>query len=166
MRRRPHRIRRRIGVPKGILRHIACQILRQGPMSGSEIMEEVEYYTDWRPSPGSIYPLLAQLQEEGIIEPHLNDDPGLKRFSLTTEGLRQLEEFKRHDEQLRSRHRTIRKIYWRLHREMPEEIYEGFSALLDKIEGTFMAASSSPEKTRIFEEVLEDAVVRLSALGE
>jgi DNA-binding PadR family transcriptional regulator len=36
-------------------------------MSGAEIVEEIEQETDgrWKPSPGSIYPLLASLTDEG-----------------------------------------------------------------------------------------------------
>ncbi len=162
-RRRP---RRRIGVPKGMLRYISMRLMEQMPMSGSELMDQIQEYTDWRPSPGSMYPLLARLEEEGVIEQVEGEGPTLKRFAVTGKGSKELGEFKRFDAQLRGRHRSMRKIYWRLHREMPEEIYEGFTALLDKIEETYVAASSSPEKIRIFKEVLEDAAVRLSALGE
>jgi DNA-binding PadR family transcriptional regulator len=164
MRRRPHRPRHRIGVPRGILHHISLVILRKGPMSGSELAEEIEQYTDWRPSPGSIYPLLSQLKEDGMIEPYSDEDPSLKRFKITEKGLRVLEEQKRHDEHFRRRQRSIRKIYWRLHREMPEEIYESFSSLLNTIEETYMKARSSSEAAARFREVLDEAARRLTEI--
>ena len=120
---RRHRLRRRIGVPKGMLRHLTLKVLEKQPMSGSELMDQIERYTDWRPSPGSIYPLLAHLQEENLIEPHLDEDPSLKRFKLNEQGARVLEQHDRHDDQVKKRHRTIHKMYWILHREMPEDLY-------------------------------------------
>jgi len=60
---------RRIEVPKGFLRHVALQLFKHGPMSGSEIRDQVFEYTDYRPSPGSVYPPLAM--PEGIGRPGL-----------------------------------------------------------------------------------------------
>lgn len=159
MRRRPRRPR--IGVPRGVLHHISLVILKKGPMSGSELAEEIERYTDWRPSPGSIYPLLSHLKEEGMIEPYPDEDPSLKRFKITEKGLGVLADLKRHDEHFRRHQRSIRKIYWRLHREMPEEVYESFSALLDTVEETYAKASASPGAAARFREVLDVAARKL-----
>jgi len=164
MRRPPRRPRHRIGVPRGILHHISLVILRKGPMSGSELAEEIEQYTDWRPSPGSIYPLLSQLREDGMIEPYPDEDSSLRRFKITEKGLVILEEQKKHDEHFRRRQRSIRKIYWRLHREMPEDMYESFSSLLNTIEETYVNASTSPEAAARFREVLDEAARRLTEI--
>ncbi len=131
-------------------------------MSGSELAEEIEQYTDWRPSPGSIYPLLSQMKEEGMIEPYPDEDPSLKRFKITDKGLAILEEQKRHDEHFRRRQRSIRKIYWRLHREMPEMIYESFSALLNTVEEAYTKVSVSPEAAVRFREALDEATRKLT----
>jgi len=50
------------------LRVWVLQLLERGPMNGAEIMEEMDRMTMgwWRPSPGSIYPLLDQLVEEKL----------------------------------------------------------------------------------------------------
>lgn len=44
-------------------------LLERGPMNGAELMEQVDRMTMgwWRPSPGSIYPLLEQLEKEKVI---------------------------------------------------------------------------------------------------
>ena len=57
-------------------------------MSGSEIIEEIKRETSeqWKPSPGSIYPLLASLQDKGYAEPLPKAEGGLKRYVLTEEG--------------------------------------------------------------------------------
>lgn len=135
--RRHHRPRRRIGVPKGMLRHITLNILSQEPMSGSELTEEIYDYTDWRPSPGSMYPLLASLQEEDLIMPYEDEDKTLKRFTLTDEGMRLVEIHKREDEEYRNRHKSMRKMYWRLHRDMSLNLYTSFSKFLDTLEEVF-----------------------------
>jgi DNA-binding PadR family transcriptional regulator len=142
---RHHRPRRRIGVPKGMLRHITLNILRQEPMSGSELIEQIQDYTDWRPSPGSMYPLLASLQEEGLIMPYEDQDTTLKRFTLTDEGARIVEFHKREDQEYRSRHKSMRKMYWRLHRDMPLNLYTSFSNFLDTFEEVFTEAGQSEE---------------------
>jgi DNA-binding PadR family transcriptional regulator len=50
----------------------------------------------WRPSPGSVYPVLQQLQDEGLITS--TDRDGRKVFDLTDEGRRYVEE---HADELR-----------------------------------------------------------------
>lgn len=62
------------------LRFWVLQYLERGPMNGAEIMEEMDRNTMgwWRPSPGSIYPLLDQLAEEKIVRKR---DDG--RYELT-----------------------------------------------------------------------------------
>ncbi len=43
--------------------------LRERPKNGAEIMDAIEAmsYGSWRPSPGSIYPMLNKMVEEGLI---------------------------------------------------------------------------------------------------
>jgi DNA-binding PadR family transcriptional regulator len=51
------------------LRMVVISMLSHSPMNGVELMDEMEKMTQgwWRPSPGSIYPLLEQLTTEGLI---------------------------------------------------------------------------------------------------
>jgi len=51
------------------LRVWVLQLLERGPMNGAEIMEQMDRMTMgwWRPSPGSIYPLLDQLVDEKLV---------------------------------------------------------------------------------------------------
>lgn len=163
---RLHRSRRRIGIPKGILRHVVIPLLNQKPMSGSELMEEIEEYTDWKPSPGSIYPLLSQLKEENVIDHYPDEDPSLKRFNLTEKGRKMLEELMQHDEHFRSRQRSMRKIYWRLHHEMSEEVYERFATIIENIEKVNKKARIDSEISTRFEEILDDTIQKLSEIGE
>jgi DNA-binding PadR family transcriptional regulator len=74
-------------VPKGFLRYHVLEALNEKPMSGSELMEEIQKHTGgtWKPSPGSIYPLLAWLQDNTYIN-ELPTENGFKRYELTKTG--------------------------------------------------------------------------------
>lgn len=95
----PHRPWRNLGrhlacVPKGFLKFRVLWLLKEKPMSGSEIMDEIEKETHgfWKPSPGSIYPLLAWLQDKGYIKEVPSGETGVKRYTITEQGLKLLEE--------------------------------------------------------------------------
>jgi len=81
-------------VPKGFIRYHVLESLSEKPMSGSEIMDEIEKRTNgrWKPSPGSVYPLLAWLQDNGYLKELPTDQSGLKRYELTQNGKKLLEE--------------------------------------------------------------------------
>ncbi len=81
-------------VPKGLLRVFVFKLLNEKPMSGSEIMDEVEQQTggQWRPSPGSIYPLLGWLRKNGYSQELPRQATGVKRYMLTDKGVSFLEE--------------------------------------------------------------------------
>lgn len=52
------------------LRMWVLTLLERSPRNGAEIMDEMEMMTKgwWRPSPGSVYPLLESLVQEGFIK--------------------------------------------------------------------------------------------------
>jgi DNA-binding PadR family transcriptional regulator len=54
---------------RGDVRAAALLLLAEGPLNGYQIMQEIEKRSDgvWRPSPGSVYPALAQLEDEGLV---------------------------------------------------------------------------------------------------
>jgi DNA-binding PadR family transcriptional regulator len=74
-------------VPKGFLRHQVLKLLSEKPMSGSEIISEIERQTNgqWRPSHGSIYPLLSSLKKKGFIKEEAVE-AGMKRYALMEQG--------------------------------------------------------------------------------
>lgn len=82
-------------VPKGFIRFHVLNALNEKAMSGSELMEKLQSHGGgfWKPSPGSIYPLLSWLQENKYIA-ELPAENGLKRYELTANGKALLEEQK------------------------------------------------------------------------
>ncbi|HTT72861.1 MAG TPA: PadR family transcriptional regulator [Thermoplasmata archaeon] len=51
------------------LRNWILAVVRRRPRNGAEIMDDMEVMTHgwWRPSPGSVYPLLEELVTEGAL---------------------------------------------------------------------------------------------------
>src|SRR4051812_32421082 len=55
---------------RGNIRAAALLLLDEEPRNGYQLMQEIESRSegDWRPSPGSMCPVLQQLLDEGLIE--------------------------------------------------------------------------------------------------
>jgi DNA-binding PadR family transcriptional regulator len=77
---------------RGDIRTAALLLLAEEPRNGYQIMQEVQERSDgvWSPSPGSVYPALQQLEDEGLIRSEELD--GRKLFALTDAGAAQLAE--------------------------------------------------------------------------
>ncbi len=83
---------RTVGVPRGLLKFLVLKMINEKPMSGAEIVEEIEKQTgSWKPSSGSLYPLLARLHKKGLTKELPTDELGFKRYSFTDEGKRYFE---------------------------------------------------------------------------
>src|SRR6267143_1792957 len=63
------------------LRPWVLNILRRSPKNGAEIMDEIENMSQgwWRPSPGSVYPMLEEMVQDGLIKKREDG-----RYELTT----------------------------------------------------------------------------------
>jgi DNA-binding PadR family transcriptional regulator len=68
------------------VRSAVLRLLAERPMHGYEMITELETRTNgvWRPSPGSVYPTLQLLEDEGLIVSE--ETGGRKRFTLTDAG--------------------------------------------------------------------------------
>jgi DNA-binding PadR family transcriptional regulator len=71
---------------RGDVRAALLTLLAEEPRNGYQLMQEIERRSDgvWRPSPGSVYPALQQLEDEGLVRSEESD--GSKRFALTDAG--------------------------------------------------------------------------------
>jgi DNA-binding PadR family transcriptional regulator len=70
------------------LRMAIVTMLSSSPKNGVELMDEIEKMTQgwWRPSPGSVYPVLEQLLKDGMVKKR---DDG--RYELTDKASEELE---------------------------------------------------------------------------
>jgi DNA-binding PadR family transcriptional regulator len=71
---------------RGDIRTAALLLLAEEPRNGYQIMQEVQERSGgiWSPSPGSVYPALQQLEDEGLIRTQESD--GRKLFAITDDG--------------------------------------------------------------------------------
>ena len=76
---------------RGDVRAALLVLLAEEPRNGYGLMQEIESRSEgvWRPSPGSVYPALQQLEDEGLVE---QAGEGRKAYTLTTEGRAHVEE--------------------------------------------------------------------------
>ncbi|HUY30368.1 MAG TPA: PadR family transcriptional regulator [Acidimicrobiales bacterium] len=71
---------------RGDVRAAVLALLAERPMHGYEIIQELAARTGgvWKPSPGSVYPTLQLLEDEGLVT--AEQDAGKRQFSLTDAG--------------------------------------------------------------------------------
>ena len=79
---------------RGDVRTAILMLLDEEPRNGYQLMQTIEERSGgrWRPSPGSVYPTLSQLEDEGLILAVERD--GTKLFELTDQGRERLGESK------------------------------------------------------------------------
>jgi DNA-binding PadR family transcriptional regulator len=72
---------------RGDVRAAALALLAEQPMNGYQIIQEIGERSGgvWRPSPGSVYPALQQLQDEGLIQAEPGET-GHRGYVLTDSG--------------------------------------------------------------------------------
>ena len=71
---------------RGDVRAAILSVLSDAPRNGYQVIQEIAERTGgaWKPSPGSIYPTLQQLEDEGLVVQ--TEDGGRKSYALTDEG--------------------------------------------------------------------------------
>ncbi|MFF4170771.1 PadR family transcriptional regulator [Streptomyces sp. NPDC001744] len=77
---------------RGDVRASILALLKDRPMHGYEMIREIGERSDgaWRPSPGSVYPTLQLLEDEGLITSA--SEGGKKLFALTDTGRAEAED--------------------------------------------------------------------------
>jgi len=76
---------------RGEVRNALLLLIAEEPRNGYQLMQEIEQRSDghWRPSPGSVYPALSQLEDEGLVRA-VQSDSG-RVFEITDAGREQAE---------------------------------------------------------------------------
>ena len=71
---------------RGDVRAALLLLLAEAPRNGYQLIQEIERRTEgfWKPSPGSVYPSLQQLEDEGLVRAQEQDSR--RTYTLTDEG--------------------------------------------------------------------------------
>jgi DNA-binding PadR family transcriptional regulator len=80
-------------VRRGDVRTAILDVLAVEPMNGYQIIQQIAERSGgaWKPSPGSVYPTVQQLEDEGLVE-GTTDAGGRRVLRLTDAGQRYVEE--------------------------------------------------------------------------
>jgi DNA-binding PadR family transcriptional regulator len=138
---------------RGNVRAAVLTLLLERPMHGYEMIQQLEERTNgmWRPSPGSIYPTLQLLEDEGLIVSEQTE--GKRRYTLTDEG--------------RARAEQVEDVPWRQHTEGFD--WETLAKLRDAAAGLMtafgqlMGSATEEQKARAIE-VLHETRRKLYAI--
>ena len=86
--------RRRQWFESGDMKYVILKLLRDKPRHGYEVMKELEerLHGCYSPSPGTVYPTLQWLEDEGLVR--AKDVDGKKVYEITDEGRKFLDEHK------------------------------------------------------------------------
>ena len=71
---------------RGAVKAAVLVLLAEEPRNGYALIQEIEARSEgaWRPSPGSIYPALAMMEDEGLIKSVSSEDQ--RAYELTDKG--------------------------------------------------------------------------------
>ncbi len=124
----PRRHGRQRVMGHGDFRLILLAMIEEAPRHGYELIQSISeaFHGQYTPSPGSIYPLLAQWEQSG----HTRIDPasrGRKRYEITAEGRALL--LARRDEVAAAFERLQRSVRHALRQALPEDIRKAMHAL-------------------------------------
>ncbi|HMA42943.1 MAG TPA: PadR family transcriptional regulator [Gemmatimonadales bacterium] len=90
----PRHRRRRQWFESGDMKYVILKLLREKPRHGYEVMKELEeqLHGCYSPSPGTVYPTLQWLEDEGLVRAREQD--GKKVYEITEAGTKFLDEHK------------------------------------------------------------------------
>lgn len=73
-------------VRRGDVRSAILDVLATGPMNGYQVIQQIQERSGggWKPSPGSVYPTIQQLEDEGLVG--AAEGEGRRLLELTDEG--------------------------------------------------------------------------------
>ena len=130
---------------RGGLRTWVLAVLQHSPRNGAEIMDQIEMATQgwWRPSPGSVYPLLDELQKEGNIK-KLEDG----KYEITEIGKQEFE------------------WPWGMQKKQPHTVDEVINEINGYVSYLEDLAKADKDKVARYAENIKSLQLRLSKLGE
>lgn len=78
-----------LSAPRGLLKFFILIEASKMPVSGVEILKQISSSThgEWKPSPGSIYFILNELNSRGLISQLQDSNSNVKKYITTNKGM-------------------------------------------------------------------------------
>ncbi len=140
---------------RGDLKFVILRLVSEQPMHGYEVMKALEkesagYY---RPSPGSVYPTLQLLEDEGYVT--VEEQGGKKIYSITDEGQAYLDE---NEDVIDDVFERVEHFTDRFFGRDMKELSKSFSRLAQLTFDQALQWGAEPEDLARMNEILEQAV--------
>lgn len=141
---------------KGMLELFALSECGRRPCSGKDIVDRIERYTGgfWRPSPGSVYPVLRRLEEKGAVKAELEARNGEGKreikYKITTKGKQLLDGEKgRFGREIDETLNAINPLFFRIIYGFEDEEIKDLRQFLEKLSQFKRDLALVPPKVRI-----------------
>ncbi len=160
-RRGRHR-RRRQWFGSGDMKYVILKLLNDKPMHGYEVMKALEEQTHgwYKPSPGTVYPTLQWLEDEGLVQCEERD--GKKIYSIIDAGREFLDENKSSVEDIFDR---IDEMIDRFVGNPMPDVNRAIGKLVAQAYRSSWQLRDDVEKRKRIAAVLEEALKELQALA-
>jgi DNA-binding PadR family transcriptional regulator len=144
------------------MKYVILKLLEEKPMHGYEVMKALEEQTHgcYKPSPGTVYPTLQWLEDEGLVE--AEDREGKKVYGITTEGREFLEENKSSVEDIFDR---VDEMIDHLVGDPMPDVNRVVGRLVSQVYRSSWRLRKDDEKRQKIVDVLETALKELDALA-
>jgi DNA-binding PadR family transcriptional regulator len=146
----------------GDMKYVILKLLRDKPMHGYEVMKALEEETSgcYKPSPGTVYPTLQWLEDEGLVK--ADDVAGKKVYAITDQGRAFLDQHKS----------TVEDIFGRVAdtidqwmREPMPEVNRAVGRVVAQTYRTAWKVSGAADKAKEITAILDRATKELETLG-
>jgi DNA-binding PadR family transcriptional regulator len=124
-----------IDTPRGMLRFVSLYLLSQSSLSGKDLSEQIQRISSglWKPSPGSIYPILSSMLREGLIIEVPRKEGNIRRYIVTSKGKQVLQKLQKEAESSATRQLRLVSIVFGLIGK--RELKESLNSLLEELDG-------------------------------
>jgi DNA-binding PadR family transcriptional regulator len=145
---------------RGDLKFVILRLISESPMHGYEVMKALEEESKgyYRPSPGSVYPTLQMLDDEGYVSVEEKDSK--KIYSITTEGVAYLKE---NEDVVDDVFERVENFTDRFFGRDMKELSRSFSRLAQLTFDQAFQWGAEPEDMARMREILERAVDEMEA---
>ena len=153
---------RRQWFESGDMKYVILKLLREKPMHGYEVMKALEERTGgcYKPSPGTVYPTLQWLEDEGLVR--AGEVEGKKVYEITDAGRAFLDEHRGVVDEIFDR---ITETIDRFTADPMPEVSRAVGRVVSLAYKTTWRAGDDPARAKRVVEILEKAAADLAGIA-
>jgi DNA-binding PadR family transcriptional regulator len=147
----------------GELRLVLLKLIADQPRHGYELIKAIEELTGgtYAPSPGTVYPTLSLLEDEGAIAESADGGSGRKAFAATDQGIGELAE---KSDEVAALITRLSGLGERDAHQRPPEIGRAFGNLGRVLANRFGSGKLDPQALEQIVDIIDEAAKRIERL--